>query len=116
MWACAWWFSGSVQCASAATSAQEQQARAPLETDPAALWRRYQDWLYSLRDEDLDLDITLDISRMGFTDAFVKSMEPKVGAPTCLKLRHGQLMPAWGSCQPGAPWGSRMGCQPWGAL
>lgn len=76
---CGPWCSGSVQCASAATSAQEKAGRAPLETDPAALWRRYQDWLYVLRDEDLNVDITLDVSRMGFTDAFVKSMEPKVG-------------------------------------
>lgn len=37
------------------------------------LWQRYQDWLYYLP----SLDLYLDISRMGFNDAFVKALEPK---------------------------------------
>jgi glucose-6-phosphate isomerase len=39
----------------------------------AALWQRYQDWLYYHE----GLGFYLDISRMRFDDAFVASMEPK---------------------------------------
>lgn len=37
------------------------------------LWQRYLDWLYY----DPSLEFYLDISRMGFDDAFVASMQPK---------------------------------------
>lgn len=48
-------------------------AGAALEQDPEKLWGRYVAWLY--RDEQLGLE--LDVSRMGFTDEFVRAMEPK---------------------------------------
>lgn len=41
--------------------------------DTATLWQRYQDWLYY----HPDLDLYVDISRMGFDDAFVQSLAPK---------------------------------------
>src|SRR5919199_4359939 len=41
--------------------------------DAAALWQRYQDWLYYHQ----GLEFYLDISRMRFDDAFVESMQPK---------------------------------------
>ncbi|KAG5045422.1 hypothetical protein JHK86_014828 [Glycine max] len=43
-----------------------------LEKDPRALWRRYVDWLYQHK----ELGIYLDVSRVGFSDEFVKEMEP----------------------------------------
>jgi glucose-6-phosphate isomerase len=41
--------------------------------DAAALWQRYQDWLYYHE----GLGLYLDISRMRFDDAFVASLQPK---------------------------------------
>jgi glucose-6-phosphate isomerase len=41
--------------------------------DAAALWQRYQDWLYYHK----GLEFYLDVSRMRFDDAFVDSMRPK---------------------------------------
>lgn len=41
--------------------------------DAAALWQRYQDWLYHHK----GLGIYVDISRMRFDDAFVAAMQPK---------------------------------------
>jgi len=41
--------------------------------DAAALWQRYQDWLYYHE----GLEFYLDISRMRFDDAFVEAMQPK---------------------------------------
>ena len=41
--------------------------------DTAALWQRYQDWLYY----HPELEFYVDVSRMGFDEAFVKSLEPK---------------------------------------
>ncbi len=41
--------------------------------DTAALWQRYQDWLYYHE----GLDFYLDVSRMGFDHAFVDSLRPK---------------------------------------
>ncbi len=41
--------------------------------DKTALWQRYQDWLYY----HPELDLYLDISRMGFEDDWVKSLRPK---------------------------------------
>lgn len=41
--------------------------------DAAALWQRYQDWLYYHE----GLNFYLDISRMRFDDAFVEAMQPK---------------------------------------
>lgn len=41
--------------------------------DTAALWQRYQDWLYY----HPELAFYVDISRMGFDGAFVESLEPK---------------------------------------
>lgn len=43
-----------------------------LEKDPRALWRRYVDWLYQHK----ELGLYLDVSRVGFTDEFVREMEP----------------------------------------
>ncbi|MEB3274799.1 MAG: glucose-6-phosphate isomerase [Prochlorothrix sp.] len=42
--------------------------------DAAALWQRYQDWLYY----HPDLGLYLDVSRMGFDDAFVDRLTPKL--------------------------------------
>ncbi|XP_071710221.1 glucose-6-phosphate isomerase 1, chloroplastic-like [Rutidosis leptorrhynchoides] len=44
-----------------------------LETDPKLLWERYTEWLYQHK----ELGLYLDVSRIGFTDEFVKEMEPK---------------------------------------
>ncbi|MBC6421858.1 MAG: glucose-6-phosphate isomerase [Hormoscilla sp. SP12CHS1] len=41
---------------------------------PATLWQRYQDWLYYHE----GLGFYLDVSRMGFDDAFVEAMRPKL--------------------------------------
>ena len=41
--------------------------------DKTALWQRYQDWLYY----HPELDLYLDISRMGFEDDLVESLRPK---------------------------------------
>ncbi|KJH71934.1 glucose-6-phosphate isomerase [Aliterella atlantica] len=41
--------------------------------DAAALWQRYQDWLYY----DEGLGFYLDVSRMRFDDAFVEALQPK---------------------------------------
>ena len=41
--------------------------------DAAALWKRYQDWLYY----DEGLGIYVDVSRMSFDDAFVKQLTPR---------------------------------------
>lgn len=41
--------------------------------DAAALWKRYQDWLYY----HAELGFYLDISRIGFDSAFVEQMQPK---------------------------------------
>ena len=41
--------------------------------DAAALWQRYQNWLYY----DEGLGFYLDVSRMRFDDAFVKTLQPK---------------------------------------
>jgi len=40
--------------------------------DAAALWQRYQDWLYYE-----GLEFYLDVSRMRFDDAFVEALQPK---------------------------------------
>lgn len=42
--------------------------------DPAALWRRYVDWLYQHK----ELGLYLDVSRIGFNDDFVRDMEPRL--------------------------------------
>ncbi len=42
--------------------------------DAAALWQRYQDWLYYHE----GLKFYLDVSRMRFDEAFVESMQPKI--------------------------------------
>ena len=41
--------------------------------DAAALWQRYQDWLYF----HADLELYLDVSRMRFNHALVETMQPK---------------------------------------
>ncbi|HEY9740426.1 MAG TPA: glucose-6-phosphate isomerase [Coleofasciculaceae cyanobacterium] len=41
--------------------------------DAAALWQRYQDWLYYHE----GLEFYVDVSRMRFDDAFVEAMQPK---------------------------------------
>jgi len=47
-----------------------------LEKDPRALWRRYVDWLYQHK----EIGLYLDVSRVGFTDEFVKEIEPRLQA------------------------------------
>lgn len=42
--------------------------------DAAALWQRYQDWLYY----DEGLEFYVDVSRMRFDDAFVEALQPKL--------------------------------------
>jgi glucose-6-phosphate isomerase len=42
--------------------------------DNAALWQRYQDWLYY----DENLGLYLDVSRMSFDDDFIVAMQPKL--------------------------------------
>lgn len=42
--------------------------------DAAALWQRYQDWLYYHE----GLGLYLDVSRMRFDEAFVEAMQPKI--------------------------------------
>jgi glucose-6-phosphate isomerase len=49
------------------------RAEPELETDPIALWERYVHWLY----EDKELGLSLDVSRIGFTDEFYDSMQPR---------------------------------------
>lgn len=44
-----------------------------MEKDPRALWARYVDWLYQHK----ELGLYLDVSRIGFSDEFVKEMEPR---------------------------------------
>ncbi|KAI3972580.1 hypothetical protein MKX01_019238 [Papaver californicum] len=44
-----------------------------LEKDSLLLWRRYVDWMYQHK----ELGLFIDVSRVGFTDEFVKEMEPK---------------------------------------
>ncbi|MEB3225359.1 MAG: glucose-6-phosphate isomerase, partial [Synechococcus sp.] len=41
--------------------------------DTAVLWQRYQDWLYY----HPELEFYVDVSRMGFDEAFVESLKPK---------------------------------------
>lgn len=41
--------------------------------DELALWQRYQDWLY----KNEALELSLDISRIRFDDAFIEQMQPK---------------------------------------
>ncbi|KAJ9545523.1 hypothetical protein OSB04_025230 [Centaurea solstitialis] len=48
-------------------------AKKALETDPKVLWERYTEWLYQHK----ELGLYLDVSRVGFTDEFVKEMEPR---------------------------------------
>lgn len=51
----------------------ERDMREKVIMDSAALWQRYQDWLYV----HADLGLYLDISRMRFDDFFLKAMLPK---------------------------------------
>ncbi|KAI5071726.1 hypothetical protein GOP47_0013977 [Adiantum capillus-veneris] len=44
-----------------------------LETDPLQLWKRYLDWLYQHK----DLGLSVDVSRIGFSEEFVEEMEVK---------------------------------------
>lgn len=54
-------------------SLQKKKADGSLEKDPRALWARYVEWLYQHK----DLGLYLDVSRIGFSDEFVKEMEPR---------------------------------------
>jgi glucose-6-phosphate isomerase len=45
-----------------------------MSINPLTLWERYQQWLYY----NPDLGLYLDVSRMGFDDAFVQSLQPKL--------------------------------------
>ncbi|KAL4556473.1 hypothetical protein LXL04_039127 [Taraxacum kok-saghyz] len=51
----------------------KSMAKKELETDPKTLWERYTEWLYQHK----ELGVYLDVSRVGFTDEFVKEMEPR---------------------------------------
>lgn len=53
-----------------------KKANKGLEKDPRELWQRYVDWLYQHK----ELGLYLDVSRVGFTDAFVEEMEPRFQA------------------------------------
>jgi glucose-6-phosphate isomerase len=46
----------------------------PVEKDPIKLWNRYVDWLYQHK----ELGLFLDVSRIGFSDEFLRKMEPKM--------------------------------------
>uniref|UniRef100_A0A7N0V2W2 Glucose-6-phosphate isomerase n=1 Tax=Kalanchoe fedtschenkoi TaxID=63787 RepID=A0A7N0V2W2_KALFE len=63
----------TAKSASRDAAAAETSRTARLEKDPAALWRRYVDWLYRHR----ELGLWLDVSRIGFTDEFVEEMRPR---------------------------------------
>ncbi|KAL9265875.1 Glucose-6-phosphate isomerase 1, chloroplastic-like protein [Drosera capensis] len=52
---------------------EEKKKGLGLEKDPRILWGRYVDWLYQHK----ELGLYLDVSRIGFTDEFVKEMEPR---------------------------------------
>ncbi|XP_021740326.1 glucose-6-phosphate isomerase 1, chloroplastic-like [Chenopodium quinoa] len=54
-------------------SLQKKKEDGLLEKDPRALWARYVEWLYQHK----DLGLYLDVSRVGFTEEFVKEMEPR---------------------------------------
>ncbi|KMT19733.1 hypothetical protein BVRB_1g007880 [Beta vulgaris subsp. vulgaris] len=54
-------------------SLQKKKLDGLLEKDPRALWARYVDWLYQHK----ELGLYLDVSRIGFSDEFVKEMEPR---------------------------------------
>lgn len=56
-----------------ATMETSTRAEVELETDSIALWERYVHWLY----EDKELGLSVDVSRIGFTDEFYDSMQPR---------------------------------------
>lgn len=56
-----------------ATTGNDSVEKKALETDPRALWERYTEWLYQHK----ELGLYLDVSRIGFSDEFVKEMDPK---------------------------------------
>nr|XP_043614630.1 glucose-6-phosphate isomerase 1, chloroplastic [Erigeron canadensis] len=58
---------------SPAITGEKSTKKHQLETDPKALWERYTEWLYQHK----ELGLYLDVSRIGFSDEFVKEMEPK---------------------------------------
>ncbi|ONM22375.1 Glucose-6-phosphate isomerase 1 chloroplastic [Zea mays] len=45
-----------------------------VEKDPIKLWERYVEWLYQHK----ELGIFVDVSRMGFTEEFLRQMEPRM--------------------------------------
>ncbi|KVH99681.1 Phosphoglucose isomerase (PGI) [Cynara cardunculus var. scolymus] len=53
--------------------AGKSKSKKGLEMDPQALWERYTEWLYQHK----ELGLYLDVSRVGFTEEFVKEMEPR---------------------------------------
>ena len=57
-------------------SAVTKPLHAGLEKEPRALWRRYVEWLYQHK----ELGLYLDVSRVGFSDDFVREMEPRFHA------------------------------------
>ncbi|KAJ0984714.1 hypothetical protein J5N97_003070 [Dioscorea zingiberensis] len=59
---------------STSSSLSSFQKPAAIEKDPINLWRRYVDWLYQHK----ELGLYLDVSRIGFTEEFFDSMEPKL--------------------------------------
>jgi len=56
--------------------------------DAAALWQRYQDWLYHE-----GLEFYLDVSRMRFDDAFVEALQPKFDFQDMAALEGGAIAP-----------------------
>ncbi|KAL6844861.1 hypothetical protein ACP4OV_025520 [Aristida adscensionis] len=66
---------------SSASSSSSSPAPAPplasrpaVEKDRAKLWERYVEWLYHHE----ELGVFVDVSRMGFTEEFLRRMEPRV--------------------------------------
>ncbi|KAL1539205.1 glucose-6-phosphate isomerase [Salvia divinorum] len=59
---------------SSSTNEAVRSSAPALEKDPRELWKRYVDWLYQHK----ELGLYLDVSRVGFTDEFLREMEPRL--------------------------------------
>uniref|UniRef100_A0A0E0ET13 Glucose-6-phosphate isomerase n=1 Tax=Oryza meridionalis TaxID=40149 RepID=A0A0E0ET13_9ORYZ len=53
---------------------QNGSTRGAVEKDPIKLWERYVEWLYQHK----ELGLFVDVSRMGFTEEFLRRMEPRM--------------------------------------
>eukprot|EP00850_Spirogloea_muscicola_P008211 SM000043S15839 [mRNA] locus=s43:423544:428759:- [translate_table: standard] len=63
----------SLSADSSGAAATTPAAAAALDGEPQHLWQRYLDWLYY----NQDVGLYLDVSRVGFTNSFATSMQPK---------------------------------------